>query len=49
MPLIVIALALFAAGCIAYFAWQFSSREVQQEIESALGRPDDDADSSKQE
>ena len=47
MPLIVIALALFAAGCIAYVAWQFSSREVQDEIESALGRPDVAPDSDK--
>jgi hypothetical protein len=40
MPLIVIALALLAAGSIAFIAWELSSKEVQDEIEKALGEPD---------
>lgn len=40
MPLIVVALALLAAGSIAYIAWELSSKDVQDEIEKALGERD---------
>lgn len=44
MPLIVVALALLAAGSIAFIAWELSSKDVQDEIERALGEPDNSAE-----
>jgi hypothetical protein len=41
IPVIVVFLALVAAGSIAYIAWELTSRETQDALEKSLGRPDD--------
>jgi threonine/homoserine/homoserine lactone efflux protein len=35
IPFILVALALFTAGCIAYIAWEMSSDKVDRQPESA--------------
>jgi hypothetical protein len=42
MPFILVALALFTAGCIAYIAWEMSSDKIDQEPQ-----PDDQSDSGE--
>ena len=37
IPVLVVILALIAAGSIAYVAWQLTSKDVQDELERALG------------
>jgi hypothetical protein len=44
IPIAVIALALIAAGSIAYIAWELTSKDIQDEIERSLGRPATEAD-----
>ncbi|HNP37583.1 MAG TPA: hypothetical protein PKK10_17180 [Woeseiaceae bacterium] len=39
MPFIVIALALLAAGSIAFVAWEVLTKDVQDALEKALGQP----------
>ena len=39
IPVIVVVLALVAAGSIAYVAWQLTSKDVQDQLERSLGRP----------
>jgi hypothetical protein len=34
LPFILVALALFTAGCIAYIAWEMSSDKVDKQPES---------------
>jgi hypothetical protein len=43
IPVIVVVLALVAAGSIAYIAWQLTSKDVQDQLERSLGRPRDPA------
>lgn len=39
VPVIVVVLALVAAGSIAYVAWQLTSKDVQDQLERSLGQP----------
>ncbi len=34
VPFVLVALALFTAGCIAYIAWEMSSDKVEKQPES---------------
>ena len=43
IPVIVVVLALVAAGSIAYIAWQLTSKDVQDQLERSLGQPRDPA------
>jgi hypothetical protein len=43
IPVIVVVLALVAAGSIAYIAWQLTSKDVQDQLERSLGQPRDAA------
>jgi flagellar basal body-associated protein FliL len=42
LPFILVALALFAAACVAYIAWEFSSGKSQPEPRQS-GKDADDA------
>ena len=49
VPVIVVVLALVAAGSIAYIAWQLTSKDVQDQLERSLGQPGDAGPRSPQE
>jgi len=42
LPFILVALAIFAAACVAYIAWEFSSGKSQPEPDEA-GQDSNDA------
>lgn len=43
-PFVVIFLALLAAGCIAFIAWQLTSKDIQKSIDRNVVDDADDAD-----
>ncbi len=49
VPVIVVVLALVAAGSIAYIAWQLTSKDVQDQLERSLGQPGNAGPHSPQE
>ena len=44
LPIILVLLAVFTAGCIAYIAWELSSEETAGAADSDSIDPDPDAD-----
>jgi hypothetical protein len=38
IPIVVVVLALVAAGSIAYIAWELTSKDVHDVLEQSLGR-----------
>ncbi len=43
-PFVVIFLALLAAGCIAFIAWQLTSKDIQKSIDRNVVDDADDTD-----